>query len=303
LVKLSAQAKTIIYKDERLTVKKQLGEQIFLINELEDTIVYEIPASRPFKIRRLNELFLSKLSHINVVRLYDVDIRPNGSAIVLAEYVSDLTVAKCIARDKEKVARSIAYQLLSFLIYLKEIHGRSHQHINPSTIYINNNGRVRIDFPDMLCEEDIERDKHRYMNNRYVDPIGRESIVGRLSVGEKGDIWSIGVLVCSIIGGYTSIKDRCLLHFVNRCLDKDREKRADILEALSIAYCFRPIHSINLSRPERMNIICLLLTYEMYNLKLEMRKDDKEMIIAEYITRIDRREKYYMNMLKEALSY
>jgi hypothetical protein len=41
----------------------------------------------------------------------------------------------------------------------------------------------------------------------------------------------------------------------------------------------------------------------MYNLKLEMRKDDKEMIIAEYITRIDRREKYYMNMLKEALSY
>ena len=159
------------------------------------------------KYRLKNEIkILKKLRHNNIVQLYGV-IDTKLSINLIMEYCEGEELLDYINRKqklKEMEACKILQQLISGVEYLSK-NKITHRDLKPENIIINNNLKIKI--VDFGLSNEYKKDellKSQCGSLCFASP---EMISGKKYNGLSTDIWSIGVIIFSMICGYLPFQE------------------------------------------------------------------------------------------------
>ena len=148
---------------------------------------------------------LARLNHPSIARLYDADTLPDGTPLVVMEYVEGCSIVEyckklnCSVDDRLKLFRSICEAV-------EYAHSQAviHRDLKPSNILVRSDGTVRLlDFgiakqlEDVNLSADVTRTSFRFLTPAYASP---EQIRGE-GVGIQSDVYSLGVILYELLCG------------------------------------------------------------------------------------------------------
>ena len=160
-----------------------------------------------------------RLSHPNVVTLYDVVEAADGSFFIAMEYVHGRSLADLLAEDGPPDFERAVDWVSQVAAALDYIHGMGlvHRDVKPANILITEGGRVKLtDFgiavhgPGEGAEEGEEAAVLGTPN--YMAP---EQILGR-EVTPRADVWSLGVVLYEALAGRRPFEGRTVAEVVHR---------------------------------------------------------------------------------------
>lgn len=152
------------------------------------------------KVRREIQL-LDNFHHPNIVKLYEV-IDSTTSLLLVMEFLPGGELYNVIERNgklHEDKARSYFQQILSGLEYIHR-QGYTHRDLKPENILLDKDGNLKIgDFglSNALPDGDFLRTSCGSPN--YAAP---ELISGVKYCGSEVDVWSLGVILYSLVSGH-----------------------------------------------------------------------------------------------------
>ncbi len=173
------------------------------VKMLRDDLVAHNDDFREFITRfRMEAQSVAKLSHPNIVTMYDVGHEDDGDYIVM-EYVDGETLKKKIDRDgalNEKEALRIAREIAEALEHAHQNH-IVHCDIKPHNILITNTGRVKVtDFG--IAQAATSTAKHTNVgfimgSAPYLSP---EQARGQMA-DARSDLYSLGIVLYEMLTG------------------------------------------------------------------------------------------------------
>ena len=197
----------------RYQVKQRLGEggmaNVYLARDL---ILHRLVALKLMRldlrddaasVRRFQReaISLTKLSHPNIVNIYDVG-EDNGIQYLVTEYVEGMDLKKYISEnfpiDFVKVI-DIMEQILAAVAHA-HAHGIIHRDLKPQNILIDRQGHVKItDFGIALATGDSLTQTTTLMGSvHYLSP---EQARGSI-VTKQSDIYSLGIILFELLVGH-----------------------------------------------------------------------------------------------------
>ena len=144
---------------------------------------------------------ISKLSHPNVVTIYDVSVRGNVNYIVM-EFVDGITLREYLNFHTRLVPSEVFSCAKQILSALEAAHAKGiiHRDIKPQNVMILKNGQVKVaDFgiarlPDT---DNFKLDDRAIGTVHYISP---EQATGS-AVDERSDLYSLGILMYEMLTG------------------------------------------------------------------------------------------------------
>ncbi len=148
---------------------------------------------------------LAQLNHPSIARLYDADTLPDGTPLLVMEYVEGVSLIEYCKQhsssldDRLKLFRSVCEAV-------QHAHGHAviHRDLKPSNILVKEDGTVRLlDFGIAKHLEDVDaapnltRTNVRFLTPAYASP---EQIRGD-RVGIQSDVYSLGVIFYELLCG------------------------------------------------------------------------------------------------------
>ncbi len=186
----------VVYLAERIDLHSQVA-----IKVLRDAWVS--PARR--KRFSSEQQTLAQLNHPSIARLYDADTLPDGTPLLVMEYVDGVSLIEyCKQHDSSLGERLKLFR--SVCEAVQYAHGRAviHRDLKPSNILVKDEGTVRLlDFgiakhlEDSDASPDLTRTNVRFMTPAYASP---EQIRGD-RVGIQSDVYSLGVILYELLCG------------------------------------------------------------------------------------------------------
>lgn len=203
-----------------------------------------------FDLARLKEeaYITAKLSHRNIVTIYDIGEIPEGHFISM-EFIEGENLWNIIARIKKLTFSHILYITRGLLNALDYSHrmGITHRDIKPQNIMINMEGEIKIvDFGIAILKKyDPVKNSDLIVGTPYY--ISPEQIKGE-EVDHRTDIYSTGVTLFHMVTGSVPFKGKTIYkqhlsspapsirelrkdtpvkleEIIKRCMEKSRQKR------------------------------------------------------------------------------
>jgi tRNA A-37 threonylcarbamoyl transferase component Bud32/energy-coupling factor transporter ATP-binding protein EcfA2 len=249
--KLGAGSMGVVYKAEDTVLKRTVALKM-LTNTLFEN---------KFDLDRLKEeaYITAKLSHRNIVTIYDIGEIPEGHFISM-EFIEGENLWNIIARNKKLTFSHILYITRGLLNALDYSHrmGITHRDIKPQNIMINLEGEIKIvDFGiAVLRKYDPVKNSDMIMGTPYY--ISPEQIKGE-DIDHRTDIYSTGVTLFHMVTGTVPFKGKSIYKqhlsspvpslmelrkstpvkmekIIKKCMEKSRQKRfqnvGELMEAL-----------------------------------------------------------------------
>jgi tRNA A-37 threonylcarbamoyl transferase component Bud32 len=249
--KIGAGSMGVVYKATDTVLKRTVALKM-LTNTLFEN---------KFDLARLKEeaYITAKLSHRNIVTIYDIGEIPQGHFISM-EFIEGENLWNIIARNKKLAFSHILYITRGLLNALDYSHrmGITHRDIKPQNIMINLEGEIKIvDFGIAVLKKYDPGEKSDIIVGTpyYISP---EQIKGE-EVDYRTDIYSTGVTLFHMVTGTVPFKGKTIYkqhlssplppirklrkdtpgkieEIINKCMEKSRQKRfqsvGEILEEL-----------------------------------------------------------------------
>lgn len=169
----------------------------------------------------------SALNHPNILTIYDF-CEIDGAQIIVSEYVEGATLRSALERNliERKQALDIACQVASALAAAHAA-GVVHRDLKPTNIMLRPDGYVKvIDFglaklaessPGERADLTLTRPGMVVGTLRYMSP---EQARGE-EVDDRGDLWSLGVVLYEMLAGYPPFEGTTDNHLVVAILDAE----------------------------------------------------------------------------------
>jgi serine/threonine protein kinase len=238
--KLGAGSMGVVYKAEDTVLKRTVALKM-LTNTLFEN---------KFDLLKLKEeaYITAKLSHQNIVTIYDIGEIPQGHFISM-EFIEGENLWNIIARNKKLTFSHILYITRGLLNALDYSHrmGITHRDIKPQNIMINMEGEIKIvDFGIAVLKKiDPGKNSDMIMGTPYY--ISPEQIKGE-EVDHRTDIYSIGITLFHMVTGTVPFKGKSIYkkhlsssvppikdlrkdtpgkieEIIKKCMEKSRQKR------------------------------------------------------------------------------
>ena len=103
------------------------------------------------------------------------------------------------------------FYLAEILVAIKQLHENNilYRDLKPENILLDRNGHIKlIDFGFSKQLRDIQRDRAR-TNCGTADYAAPEVLIGA-RYGPKADVWSFGILICEMLGGFTPFGSKAM---------------------------------------------------------------------------------------------
>ncbi|MCO5605802.1 hypothetical protein L7F22_059986 [Adiantum nelumboides] len=153
------------------------------------------------------------IKHPNVVQLYEILASKTRVYIVL-EYVTGGELFNKIAskgRLKEDEARKYVQQLINAVDYCHS-RGVYHRDLKPENLLVDGNGNLKIsDFGLSALPQHLREDGLLHTTCGTPNYAAPEVIVHKGYDGAKADVWSCGIVLFVLLGGYLPFDDCNLL--------------------------------------------------------------------------------------------
>lgn len=169
-----------------------------------------------WKAKQLVNRLKEQSQHPNLVTMVGYTNVDGTFNSVTAEGCERLTLADKISqlpRDQETlshIAMSVMRQLIEAAFYIEVVYGESHRDINPSSVLIQNTGRIKLQPYNMLNKAIVGDIRNRpfFFESPFVAPELRgssqsNSVDKRMAVNNKADVWAIGAVILAILLGKT----------------------------------------------------------------------------------------------------
>lgn len=184
---------------------------------------------------------MAKLSHPNIVAVYDAGATSNGLFYFVMEYVEGTDLARLIASEgrlEPQRAVQITVAVCEALSFAHE-EGIIHRDIKPSNIIIDRRGRIKVaDFGlarALQPESTLFTDSHVAMGT--LDFMAPEALSPSMKVDQRADIYAVGVMLYQMLTGAMprgrfDLPSGMLPHLarefdavIDKALQADRERR------------------------------------------------------------------------------
>lgn len=126
------------------------------------------------------------------------------------DYLSGGELIKQIRKSIYMPEETARFYLAEIVLAVEQMHRNSiiYRDLKPQNILIDNDGHVKIiDFGFAKRMSNIKRDR-TYTNCGTPGYCAPEVMMADVGHTYKADIWSIGVLVCEMIGGFIPFQDK-----------------------------------------------------------------------------------------------
>jgi eukaryotic-like serine/threonine-protein kinase len=242
--------------------------------QLGETVAIKFLLPRVLGTRKSAQRFLrearasSRLKSSSVARVFDTDVRDDGAAFIVMEYLDGEPLSAQLQRERKLSVTSAVDVVLEACTALAEAHARGivHRDLKPANLFIARTaGNLKLvkvlDFGiSKLLESDAESD-HTTGDSVMGSPpyMSPEQLSQPSSVDHRSDIWSVGVVLYEVstgkspfaAGSFAETCARILQHdppgiaeldpslpaalgaVVARCLQKDRALRFPSILALA----------------------------------------------------------------------
>jgi serine/threonine protein kinase len=150
---------------------------------------------------------LAQLNHPSIARLYDADTLPDGTPLLVMEYVEGSSLIEyCKQHDCSIDERLNLFRAVCEAVQYAHSHAVIHRDLKPSNILVKEDGTIRLlDFgiakhleaADSPAPADFTRTNLRFMTPAYAAP---EQIRGD-RVGIQSDVYSLGVILYELLCG------------------------------------------------------------------------------------------------------
>lgn len=200
-------------KKKFLNLPSQNYKILDILDEGDSSIVYKAQDCDDHQIVAIKVIFrslkfhpteskvLSKFEHRNIIRLISSHKTENMEYLVL-EYADLGDLFKQIDKNQflpERIARMVFWQILCGLNYA-HLKGVCHRDLKAENILLFNDGRVVI--TDWGFSEKFSGKRRNYHPRGSLLHAAPEIWTGRKFVGPEPDIWSLGIILYSMLVGY-----------------------------------------------------------------------------------------------------
>jgi serine/threonine protein kinase len=248
---------------------KRLGPKTNVVRRDKNVYVHTtFEANQDVLIKKAKKLCEMKINHPNIIAPFNTIDHENGSVTLETEFADagplHIYIPFFPLNTRIAVAKSVLRQVAEGLYHMHAIYDMEHKNLNPKKIFVRRDGCIKIGPFDAIDENTPAEELFDsvYCAPEYrmsLDP--EESYEKRLEMGEKGDIWALGVLIIAIVSGNLLISrdrdffdnivfrstdldwknfipDSALRYITKRCFNKTPKERPSIMRILSLIYIF-----------------------------------------------------------------
>lgn len=129
---------------------------------------------------------------------------------MVLEYLSGGELIKHIRKSIFMSEENTRFYLAEIVLAVENLHERGiiYRDLKPENILIGRDGHVKlIDFGFAKCMKDLTKDR-AYTNCGTPGYCAPEVMIASVGHTYKADIWSIGILMCEMIGGFTPFQNK-----------------------------------------------------------------------------------------------
>eukprot|EP00352_Strombidinopsis_acuminata_P000542 CAMPEP_0176345642 /NCGR_PEP_ID=MMETSP0126-20121128/5624_1 /TAXON_ID=141414 ORGANISM="Strombidinopsis acuminatum, Strain SPMC142" /NCGR_SAMPLE_ID=MMETSP0126 /ASSEMBLY_ACC=CAM_ASM_000229 /LENGTH=206 /DNA_ID=CAMNT_0017692747 /DNA_START=480 /DNA_END=1100 /DNA_ORIENTATION=+ len=126
------------------------------------------------------------------------------SLYLLIEYLPGGELFKLMKKSLSLSEEDSRFYLAEIILAIESLHKKNiiYRDLKPENVLIDKDGHVKlIDFGFSKIMKDITRD--RAMTNCGTPQYAAPEVMLGIGYNYKADIWSIGILICEMIGGFT----------------------------------------------------------------------------------------------------
>lgn len=177
---------------------------VYKARHKQTSIIYAIKKfnKKYFSIDKCKELrevkSLSKLKHVNIIKLEDIILEDNTLFLVFELMTKNIYEHISSSSLKEKEVKSIVFQILSGLNYMHRL-GYFHRDLKPENILINHENIIKIADFGLAREIRSIPPYTQYVSTRwYRSP---ECLLEANNYSYPVDIWAIGCITIELLSG------------------------------------------------------------------------------------------------------
>ena len=179
---------------------------------------------------------LREIRHPNIVMILKSIKRSNSTMDVDVEYCDAKSVERLVpllgqsnSRERMIVSHSVGIQVASGLFFHQMFFGVPHRNVVPRNCLMRGDGTVKLTMFDVLTKRFVGLNQKYLIDSPYCPPESATSSEARSLSTSAGDVWSLGVLLLSIITGFK-------LHYVEpmRYSETDSEPSSIDMESLQV---------------------------------------------------------------------
>ncbi len=169
---------------------------------------------------------VSRLTHPNIVPLFEADGEGGGAPYLVFEYVDGCTLSEQIKRDGAMPARQAVELMIGVLDALAEAHAQGivHRDLKPSNVLIGKDGRARVMDFGIAAHVSGGADGRIVGTPGYLSP---EAARGE-APSPRMDVFSAGVMLAELISGQRLLFERDPMRALQRVQQEDLQLAADI---------------------------------------------------------------------------
>lgn len=129
---------------------------------------------------------------------------------MVLEYLPGGELIKHIRKSVFMSEDDTRFYLAEIVLAVESLHdnGIIYRDLKPENILIDKDGHIKlIDFGFAKCMKDIKKDR-AYTNCGTPGYCAPEVMIASVGHTYKADIWSVGILICEMIGGFTPFQNK-----------------------------------------------------------------------------------------------
>ena len=187
-----------VYKAVQITLQRPVAIKVLPGDLAQDE---DIQFAERFKNEALT---MAKLSHPNIVDVYDFGQTQSGLLYIVMQFVDGTDVAQMIASESrlhEEYALSITAHVCDALAYAHK-NGVIHRDIKPANILIDKEGSVKVaDFGLAKANDSGHGLTKTNMAMGTPDFVAPEALIAGIPVDGRADLYAVGVMLYQMLTG------------------------------------------------------------------------------------------------------